>query len=331
MIKIGIMSFAHLHAEAYIQNIRSIPGVEWIGFVDPDNDRVKQFSEQYRTWGTSDFDEFFAKKPDGVVICSENNNHLSMVETAIAAGVKNICCEKPLATTLEDAEKIVSLTESKKINLMTAFPMRFSAPIVAVKDQLDRGVYGKIYCFRSENEGQMPSLHRKWFVDKKLAGGGALQDHLVHLTDLFRWITKSEVDSVYAQSSQCFHRGEVDVETAGMAMLHFKNDCFATIDCSWSRPDYYPTWGGLNFEVVTDRGAVQVDAFRQNLSVYRHDIQNQVWHYWGSDSNQGMIEEFAASIREERPACITATDGLRAVEVVQAAYESAASGKTVKL
>jgi predicted dehydrogenase len=61
----------------------------------------------------------------------------------------------------------------------------------------------------------MPSLHRKWFVDKKLAGGGALQDHLVHLTDLFRWITKSDVDSVYAQSSQGFHRGEVDVETAG--------------------------------------------------------------------------------------------------------------------
>jgi len=44
-----------------------------------------------------------------------------------------------------------------------------------------------------------------------------------------------------------------------------------------------------------------------------------------------MIEEFVASIREERPACITATDGLRAVEVVQAAYESATSGKTVKL
>jgi hypothetical protein len=96
MIKIGIMSFAHLHAEAYIQNIRSIPGLEWIGFVDPDNDRVKQFSEQFRTWGTSDFDEFFAKKPDGVVICSENNNHLSMVETAIAAGVKNICAKSRL-------------------------------------------------------------------------------------------------------------------------------------------------------------------------------------------------------------------------------------------
>ncbi|MHC1773728.1 MAG: Gfo/Idh/MocA family protein [Flexilinea sp.] len=331
MIKIGLMSFAHVHAEAYIQNIRAVPGVEMTGFVDTDGSRVESFGKQFNSPATTDFEKFFAQKPDGVVICSENNVHLDMVERAIDAGIKNICCEKPLATTLEDSRKIVALAASRHVNLMTAFPMRFSAPVLEVKKSLDAGAFGKIYCFKASNEGRMPSLYRKWFVDKNLAGGGALQDHLVHLTDLFRWITGSEVKSVYAQSSQAFHTGEVDVETAGMAMLKFRNGVFASIDCSWSRPDYYPTWGGLDFEVVTDRGALQVDAFKQNLTIFRHDIQNQAWVNWGSDANQGMIDEFAASIREQRQASINGEDGLRAVEVIHAAYESAASGNVVEM
>jgi len=330
-VKIGMMSFAHIHAEAYIENIRAIPGVTLSGIVDLDAERAETFGNLYQTPVTDDFERFFAQKPDGVVICSENNAHLSMVERAIEAGVRHICCEKPLATTLADAQRIVALAAANRVNLMTAFPMRFSEPVIEVKRTLDSGAAGKIYCFSSSNEGRMPSLYRKWFVDLVLAGGGALQDHLVHLTDLFRWITGSEVASVYAQSRQAFHPGEVEVETAGMAMLKFRNGVFASIDSSWSRPDYYPTWGGLDFEVVTERGALQVDAFRQKLTVFSHDVQGQRWVDWGSDSNQAMINEFIASIREERPAAVSGEDGLRAVEVVHAAYESAASGQVVTL
>ncbi len=331
MIKIGIMSFAHLHAEAYIQNIRAVPDVTFTGFVDPDAERAEKFGRLFNVPATTDFDRFFAQKPDGVVICSENNAHLEMVERAIDAGIKQICCEKPLATTPADARRIVDLAAASRVNLMTAFPMRFSAPVLEVKRTLDSGAAGKIFCFSASNEGRMPSLYREWFVDKELAGGGALQDHLVHLTDLFRWITRSEVQAVYAQSSQAFHPGEVAVETAGMAMLKFRNGVFASIDCSWSRPDYYPTWGGLNFEVVTARGALQVDAFRQKLTVFSHEIQGQSWVDWGSDSNQAMIDEFVASIREQRPASVSGEDGLRTVEVIHAAYESAASGGVVTL
>ena len=91
------------------------------------------------------------------------------------------------------------------------------------------------------------------------------------------------------------------------------------------------TWGGLTFELVTGRGAIVVDAFRQNLTVYRHDLQRPVWAYWGSDMNQAMIDEFVAAIREEREPRVTGLDGYRAVEVVLAAYESAAIGQPVRL
>jgi predicted dehydrogenase len=83
--------------------------------------------------------------------------------------------------------------------------------------------------------------------------------------------------------------------------------------------------------MVTDRGAIQVDAFRQNLTVYRHEWERAGWAYWGSDANQAMVNEFIQSIRENRPPLVTGDDGLKAVEVVAAAYESAQSGQPVSL
>jgi predicted dehydrogenase len=76
---------------------------------------------------------------------------------------------------------------------------------------------------------------------------------------------------------------------------------------------------------------VLVDAFRQNLTVYRPDVQRPTWAHWGSDSNAAMIAEFLAAIREGRPPLVTGEDGLRAVEIVHAAYRSAKSGQPVKV
>jgi predicted dehydrogenase len=83
--------------------------------------------------------------------------------------------------------------------------------------------------------------------------------------------------------------------------------------------------------MVTQRGAVLVDAFRQNLTVYRHDWQRSNWMYWGSDMNQAMISEFATAIRENRSPRVTGLDGLRAVEATLAAYESVRTGQTVQV
>jgi predicted dehydrogenase len=209
--------------------------------------------------------------------------------------------------------------------------MRFSAPLLQIKARLDNGEFGDVYCFNATNQGELPTKHRHWFVDPELAGGGAIMDHTVHLVDIMRWFTGSEVESMYARSNRIFHADEVEVETGALEMMTFENSVFATIDASWSRPQYWPTWGGLTFEMVTQRGTVVVDAFRQNLNVYRHDWQRSNWAYWGSDMNHAMISEFAAAIREKRSPSVTGLDGLRALEATLAAYESDRTGQTVQV
>jgi predicted dehydrogenase len=98
-MRIGIMSFAHLHAESYVQNIRQSLGLELIGFSDTDAKRGQHFSAQFNAHWFPTHEALLDEKPDGVMICSENAKHRELVELAARAGV-HVLCEKPLKVAL---------------------------------------------------------------------------------------------------------------------------------------------------------------------------------------------------------------------------------------
>lgn len=326
-MKIGIMSFAHHHAEAYIHNLRAISNVEMIGLADDNQARGRQYAELFGTRYYPTYEQLL-EDADGVLVCSENNHHRFLTEMAAQNGV-HVLCEKPLATDLVDAQEMIDACQKANVILMTAFPMRFSAPFMQVKDRLDQGDLGSVYCFSTTNQGQMPIGERSWFVDQELAGGGALIDHTVHLADILRWYNGSEVVEVYAQTNQILHAGAVVVETGALLMLTFADGTFATIDASWSKPANYPTWGGLTMEIISDRGLTVVDGFNQNLNRFVQDPAANNWIFWGSDLNQGLVEEFVSAISLGRQPNVTGQDGYHALAIVLAAYESATSGQPV--
>src|SRR2546430_15261862 len=109
------------------------------------------------------------------------------------------------------------------------------------------------------------------------------------------------------------------------------NGDFATIDCSLSRPSSYPTWGGLSMAFICRRGVLDVDAFRQRLTVYPEDSSDTRWQYWGSDANQGMIAEFVSAIEQSRTPAVTGGDGYRALEGIVGADGSSRTGRAVRL
>ncbi len=330
-MRFGIMSFAHVHAEGYVANLRAIPGVALVGFSDDDARRGQHFAEVFDLPWFARHEELLAEGLDGVIVCSENANHRQHVELAAAAKV-HVLCEKPIAVALADAEAMRDTCRAHGVRFMTAFPMRFDPSIRAVHGALERGELGALQAVCGINHSEIPTAHRAWFADKALAGGGAVMDHTVHLTDLVRWYSGSEVEEVYAEVGNPFYPGEVDVDTAGLVTLTFANGCFANIDCSWSRPTSYPRWGHLKMELFGERGALRVDGFAQVLSAYsRHLPRNPTWLGWGADPNQAMIEEFIASIGEEREPSVTWRDGYEALRVALACYASAELQQPVRL
>ncbi|MCZ7541001.1 MAG: Gfo/Idh/MocA family oxidoreductase [Anaerolineae bacterium] len=334
-MRCAIMSFAHVHAEGYLHNLQANPAVEFIGFADEDADRGRHFAKQTGARWFPTYEALLAEKPDGVIICSENAHHRALAEMAATAGV-HILSEKPLATTPEDARAMVAVCERAGVTLMTAFPMRFSAPTIEARKVLDSGALGTVYGCNTTNQGQLPRLHsaypRGWFTDPALAGGGAATDHVVHVADLLRWYFQSEVTEVYAELNHIFYQEPgVNVETGGLVLLTFANGAFASIDCSWSKPPHYPTWGGLTMELVGEGGLVIVDPFRQVMSVYAQGASRPAWTYWGSNANQAMVDEFVAAVQERRAPAVTGHDGLKAAEIVAAVYRSAAAHQPVTL
>ncbi len=330
-MRIGIMSFAHLHAEGYIQNLRQSPGVEMIGFSDTDAERGQHFAQVFDARWFPTHEALLTEKPDGVIVCSENAHHRELVEMAAKAGV-HILCEKPIEVTLADAEAMRDICAANQVNFMTAFPSRFGPAAGATKALLARGDLGRILELTGINHSEIPREHRAWFAQKALAGGGAVMDHTVHLVDLMRWFFECEVAEVYAEVDNLFYPGEVDVDTAGIVILTMANGVIASVDCSWSRPTYYPRWGNFRFEMVGENGFTIVDALKQYHTVYSQSApRNPMWVGWGSDSDQGMVNEFVASIREMREPSVTWNDGYQALRVALACYESAAKGQPVRL
>ncbi|MEZ4864763.1 MAG: Gfo/Idh/MocA family oxidoreductase [Caldilineaceae bacterium] len=326
-IRVGIMSFAHGHAHSYATTLQNILGVTLVGIYDDNVERGMAAAQRYHSTFFATAEALLDQQLDGVMICSENANHRAMVE-AVAGGVGYILCEKPIATTVADGQAMIDICQRTNTQLQIAFPVRYSPPIQWLKTTLDQGELGKIYAVQTTNHGSMPG---GWFIDKALAGGGAVIDHTVHVIDLLRWFWGTEVTEVYAEIGYDLLHPGLGTDDVGLLSFTLANGVYGTLDTSWSRPSSYTTGGDVKIEVTGEKGIVLVDAFRQHLAVSSNQRGNTKWRQWGSNMDLGLVTDFVTTIRNGSAPAITGLDGLRALEVALAAYRSAESGQVVKL
>lgn len=324
-MKIGIMSFAHMHAYSYAEGMARLPHVELAGIYDDDLERGKAAAEKYETTFYASQEAFLAAHLDAVIVCSENSKHKEMVIAAAQAG-KHILCEKPIATNVADAKAMIAACEENEVILQIAYPVRFSSPIAALKKQVDAGEFGEIIAFRTTNRGLNPG---GWFIQKDLSGGGAVVDHTVHMVDIMRWYTGKEITKVHAYMDSYFH--QIDVDDAGLLTFEFENGIIASHDASWSRFDRYPTWGDATIEIIGTEKTVRVDAFGEKLLLYGDGDKSLEYVVFGTDMDFSLIRDFVQCVREKRAPSITGYDGLKSLEVALAAYESVEKKETIEI
>jgi predicted dehydrogenase len=326
-LKIGVISFAHGHAWSYASEVANNPNATLVGIADPDPKRGAEAVGQFKTEYFSSTEALLAQGLDGVIVTSENVNHRLDVEAAAAAGVKAILCEKPLATTVEDARAMISICAERGVKLATAFPCRYSPAYQRLRQQVLEGAIGEVVAIRGTNHGSMPG---GWFTDRSLSGGGAVIDHTVHVADLNRFLLGREATEVYAEiGSEIYHQ---DWDDTGFLTIGYEGDVFATLDTSWSRPKSYPTWGDVTLQIVGTGGVIDLDMFAQNIVQYDDKANRTSWVNWGSGTDAGLLADFLRLIQgEEVPNLATGEDGLRALEVALAAYRSAEAGAPVAM
>jgi UDP-N-acetylglucosamine 3-dehydrogenase len=319
-VRVGMVSFAHVHAPAYAAVLGNLEQADFVGLTDADANRGREAAERFGVRYFEDADSLFGEV-DAVVVCSENKNHARDVIPALQSGV-HVLCEKPISTTVDDARAIIDASEASGSQFRVAFPVRYLPSIVRAKEILREGSLGRILAVNGTNHGQAPG---GWFLDPELAGGGAVMDHTVHLADLLRWMLDVEVKSVYAEVGSFF--GATETDDAAILTLEleggpFADGTFATIDPSWSRGEGYPTWGDVTLRIAGTTGVLDVDPFARPLRTFDHESRAPSWSYTGEDMNELMLADFLRGVAEGDPTCASGLDGLRALEIVQAAYAS---------
>ncbi len=325
--RLGILSFAHMHAFSYATCLKSLPGVELVGIADDDPSRAQKMAREFETSFFGSAEALLDEGLDGVIVCAENAKHRSLVELA-APRTAHILCEKPIATTIKGAQAMIDVCAAHGAKLQIAFPVRFAPPVQQLKQTLDGGALGRIYCVKTTNRGLLPG---DWFTDSALAGGGAVMDHTVHVIDLLRWFWATEVTEVYAEIGYDLLHPGLGIDDAGLLSFTLATGVYGTLDTSWSRPESYPTWGDVKIEVVGEGGTARLDAFNQTISVASDETGRTRLIGWGSDMDLGLIRDFLEMIATGRDPSITGYDGLKALEVALGAYLSAGRGQPVPL
>ncbi len=320
-MRIGLISFAHMHMWSYARHLAEHPDAEIAAVLDLDPERGQKACEKLGIETYHAVLPHFLQEPmDAVVICSENARHAGDAVVAAGAG-KHILCEKPLASTVEGAVNMVRACRGANVNLMTAFPCRFHPAAARAHDAVSQGRVGRVLAVSATNHGQNPG---GWFVNPDLSGGGAIMDHTVHVVDLLRWMTGQEVREVYAEAVS--FNDALPCEDGGLLSLRF-GDFIATLDTSWSRPPSAPVWGDVTMEIIGSDGVLSLDLFAQEHVVIRERESRIRNENWGDDMDGGLVDAFIESVSSGDEPAVTGLDGLRAVEVVEAAYRSVKSGR----
>ncbi len=323
-VRLGFISFAHGHQGSYAWNAKRMEGVTLAGVADSDAARGRKMAEQFGMPWFRTPRELLQQGVDAVSVASENARHAEHVLACAQARV-HVVCEKPLATTMADGRRMVEACRKAGVFLATAFPMRFSTPVVQAHRRLHEDAIGRVLAVAATNHGSFPG---GWFAEPRLSGGGATMDHTVHVADLLRWMLHDEVAEVYAEVGTLL-RPKLKCDDCGLLSMRFRRGTIATLDASWSRTKGFPTWGDVTLKLWGERGVITVDAFAQRVMVWGAE---RPWHSgFGDNADAGLVADFIEAVRENRPPSVTGEDGLRAVEVALAAYRSARRGQPVQL
>ncbi|GGI44873.1 dehydrogenase [Paenibacillus marchantiophytorum] len=324
-VKVGLISFAHLHAVSYLQALLKRQDVEVVGIADEDRERVEPYIQTYSIPYYADYHDLLNSSVDAVIISSENSRHAEMTIQA-AQHRKHVLCEKPLGISKDEMQRMITVCKENGVQLMTSFPNRYIPMVVQAKDVISRGEIGRIVAVKATNKGEMIG---GWFNDRTRSGGGSVIDHTVHVMDLLNWIFGSPAVEVYAEASNIFH--DIEVEDTGMVHVKYANGVIAALDASWSRTRAFPYKRDLTMELIGTEGVISIDYFAQINEVYSETMGHAEWSYWGDDKDQMLIEDFITCLKEKRPVSITGEDGYNSTIIALAAYESIRLKRPVNL
>lgn len=278
------------------------------------------------------------EKPELVSIATESGNHAEIALFCIENGV-NLIIEKPMAMSIEDADKIIAASNEKGVKVSACHQNRFNVAIQELRKAIESGRFGKL------SHG---SIHVRWNRDHGYydqaswrgtwaQDGGALMNQCIHGIDLLRWMMGDEIEEVYGATRQQFH-DYLEAEDLGMAVVKFKNGSIGTIE---GTTNVYPKNLEETLYVFGEKGTVKIGGTStNNIDVWdfadetdkdhrNKGLQEETSNVYGN-GHTSLFADVIDAIQNNRVPYVDAYAGRNALELVLSIYKSQKTGEPVK-
>jgi predicted dehydrogenase len=347
-LRIGMISWAHVHAEFRAKALKELPGTRIVAISDDNEARGRAATKRFGAdHFIPDWRELVRREDiDLVMVHSENLRHADQVIAAAEAG-KHVFCEKPIATSKVDAERMVDAVNRAGVQGTAAFVSRFSQEASRAKAIVESGILGTVIHTRSFiglagiREIGCPPDMADWMENEELGGGGAWIDEGSHAIDLLRWLN-GDITRIAVMTANR-NKPHLHIEDVGAAILTFANGSLGEVGTAWSMAveigmrnllELYGSDGTLIMRATDQFPRVEVyDANAKGplkgWSILHiepdakepHDYASwppHVHHY-----KREMASFVSRYLNDMKPFGPTLCDGLACIAVIEAGYRSA--------
>jgi len=325
---IGCGGIGQTHARA----AREIAGARLVGVSSRDPNKARRVAEVEGCGYTTDPSALIEDPEVGLVtIATSSGSHAALALQALAAG-KHVVIEKPLAMNVADGRRVIAAAAARGLTLSVIFQRRFEPGFRAVAAAVAAGALGRLLLV----EATCPYFRPQSYYDSAAwrgtiaEDGGALMNQGIHLVDLLLWIG-GDARSVLAQTATQLHR--MEAEDLALAVVSLRSGALATLLASTNLAPGFPH--ALN--VYGERGAIRTEGGAVThwtvegvappvAAASTAGAASPGGAFWSLAQHRAQLADVVDAIREGRAPAITGEDGLRAVALVEAVYESARTG-----
>jgi predicted dehydrogenase len=342
-VGIGVLSHAHGHVNTYCNEMKDYPDVELIATWDDNEERGRSASEAYGLEFRRTPEEVVSDpNVDAVIISSETNRHADLVELATSHG-KHILCQKPMATTLADCDRIIAAVENSGVKFSMAFQMRQDPVNQKIRELVHEGAVGRIAMVRRRHSigvllnPDFVNGPTRWHIDP-VANVGMFFDDAAHPADWFLWIfgkpvsVMAEIDSVITDVSPDDNGAAIFRFDDGMMGVVLNSSttvaAIATTEIYGDEGTIIQDWGdGVSSFADRPEGLAPLRMIRKGETKWTGcDLPSPHDHGRRIAAIPRPFIDYILGVSDES---ISACEGKASVEMVIGAYESARSGTRV--
>jgi UDP-N-acetylglucosamine 3-dehydrogenase len=337
-IKIGVIGSGSIAQHRHLPEYAANKLVEIVAVCDVVEERANKVAAKYNAKAYTDYEELLEDESiDAVSVCTPNYLHAPISIAALNAG-KHVLCEKPMATSNDEARAMIDAASTNNKKLMIGHNQRFVSSHVKAKHLIQNGGIGKIYSFRTAFGHPGPEAwsvdgKESWFFNKEKAFIGAMGDLGVHKTDLLRYLLGEEFAEV-AAFVETSAKSNSDVDDNAVCVLKTDSGIIGTLAASWSYTSednstiIYGEKAILRLEEDPNYSLV---VQYNNGEVVRYELGQIQSNEEGGQSNSHVIDHFVDSIINDSDVPVSGTEGMKSLSVIIAALQSNETKTIVKV